>query len=197
MAILPEGRRLDNDAMRQAEIDRLRRELVRSKGGYDAVPIGVILPAYLTTAQVTEYFDSTGLGRKGRRYAGYAIVNGDNGTPSDLNGLFPRWSTSAAGGTGGSDSSAHTHSTPAHAHQTEIGWDGTNFYMKTNGSGVPASGSIVESVNRIPPAHGAVEGVGNARLALTRSDGSGTSGAASVTENRPAYYELVPVMRIS
>lgn len=148
-----------------------------------------------------------------------------------MDGKFPRFEVAAAGTTGGSDSSAHTHtvdpgsftsgaesghthSTPAHSHQTDFGWDGTNWFARTDGGGAPFTDDVVEAgVTGYNPAHGDTEATITVRLATTRVDGSGTSGAtsghthaidvpsttssaASATENRPAYMSLVPLMRV-
>jgi hypothetical protein len=108
---------------------------------------------------------------------------------------------------------AHTHSTPSHAHQTEFGWDSSAFYGK---GANPASGSIVEAgVDRMTTTSGVTNDTGSVRIGSTRTDGggtsgagsshshsvdapahAGTSGAASATDNMPAYYELVALMRV-
>ena len=135
------------------------------------VPLNGIVMAYLTAAQVTANFDATGLGNKGGPYGGWAICNGSNGTPS-LDGRFPRMGVSGAGGTGGSDSSAHTHAVdPASV-----------------ASGAPSATTVV--------AAGAGSTVASDTHTHSVDVASTTSGAASATENRPAYYELVPLMRV-
>jgi hypothetical protein len=63
----------------------LHRWLVdfRSFVGFGAVPVGGIVGTNLTLADVTgadAYFDATGLGLAGR-WQGWAICNGNNGTP--------------------------------------------------------------------------------------------------------------------
>lgn len=179
----------------------IHRDLFRwlnlvAKGVNQSALPGEIRTVKLSSDDVSDNFDASGLGIVDGTYDGWAICNGNNDTPS-LSGLFLRFAVTAAGGTGGSDSSAHTHSTPAHAHQTEFGWDGTNWFAKTTAIGNPASGSVVEAgVDSLNPAHGDVVASDAVRLAKTRTDGSSTTGAASVTDNRPAYYELVPLMRV-
>lgn len=200
-----------------------------------ALPPKAIIFCNLSYSDLLTYF-ATGGGLGIGPYAGMALCNGNNGTPN-LADRFPRMVTGAAGGTGGSDAvahdhtidhdhgsftsgaeSAHTHSTPNHQHQTEIGWDSGAIYLKTNttgGAAVPASGSIVESP--VPNASVAITSLvsGAARMAKTRTDGAGTtgagsshthsvnppnytgtSGAASNTENRPAYYQLTALMKL-
>ncbi|MDH3582280.1 MAG: hypothetical protein OEM91_16875, partial [Hyphomicrobiales bacterium] len=93
------------------------------------------------------------------------------------------------------------------------GWDATNEYWYDDGAGLPGYGSQTETLLGSAAAHGIPAASSQLlRMALTRSDGSGTSGtpstntsgtpstntsgAASDTENRPAYHELVPVMRL-
>lgn len=220
-----------------------------------ATPTGLIVPAYLTAAQISQYFDSTGRGITDRAWSGWAICNGSNGTPS-LDGKFPRFETSAAGGTGGSDSSAHTHavdpgsftsgaesghthaidhdhgsfssgSESAHTHgagslyaqididtetsisinETAASW--TSDAKATVSGGMSASdaqinGALVAGTSAAGSSHLHAVDVPALTQASGASSGhthaidvpSTTSGAASATDNRPAYYELVPVMRL-
>jgi hypothetical protein len=120
--------------------------------------------------------------------------------------------TAGAGTTGGEDTNAHTHDMQghthdrlAHKHQTDLGWDG-NLYLKVDSGSDPPDGSITETGTRFQLAATAFTyGTSDVmRLAQTRIDGSGnTSGpsnntttAASDTENRPAFYELVPLCKL-
>jgi hypothetical protein len=59
----------------------------------------------LSAAEVTANFDATGKGNMGGPYDGWAICNGQNGT-DDMSDLFPRCSTTGAGGTGGSSTTS-------------------------------------------------------------------------------------------
>jgi hypothetical protein len=61
-------------------------------------PSGVIMVS-LTTAQVTANFDATGLGNRAGPYAGWAICNGNNGTPN-LSSDLVRMNVTGAGATG-------------------------------------------------------------------------------------------------
>lgn len=196
------------------------------------VPPKSILGAYLSADDIAASFDETGLGKSDSSYAGWAICNGENGTPN-LDGRFPRMSTMAAGAVGGNDNSdhthsinhdhpafnsgseaAHTHQTPAHQHLMPIGFDGSNQFWVAGSDGGPRYGSTVFSAPRTAP------GIGDwqdnlARLAYTEtvpqtptSAGTAhahsidppplaaTSGEASATDNRPAFVELVPLMRL-
>lgn len=161
------------------------------------VPYKGIITAYLDADDVSNYFDATGLGNRNGPWGGYAICNGNNGTP-DLADKFIRAVDDAAGSTGGTDSGAHTHSTPAHAHQLPLGWDGTNLHLGQNaGDTDELYGSTDETHNRIVAAHGgAATASGTISIANSNTDGSGTSGAASATDNRPAFYELVALMNV-
>jgi hypothetical protein len=159
-------------------------------------PAGLCCTAKLTASQISKYFDDTGLGVAGQPWEGWAIRNGNNGT-DDADGRFPRYSTTESGGTGGSDSSAHTHTTPAHQHVLPMGFDGTNFRVQGDGSNAPVYGSETEAgMNRAQISYDVGFASGSVRRAYTKSDGSGTTGAASVTDNRPAYIHEVPVMRL-
>jgi len=166
---------------------------VARRGFY--IPPKAILWFNLTSDEVAINFDSTGLAYEKSDYYGLAICNGSNGTPN-LHNKFLRSNTSSAGATGGSDSSAHTHTTPAHQHQTDIGGDGASIYMRDDGAGLPYSGGVVENPVNEQVIASAASASGPGRFAKTRSDGSGTSGAASATDNKPAYTELVPLMKI-
>lgn len=190
-----------------------------------AAPIKTIKPAYLSASEITQYFDSSGLGRAGSSFDGWAICNGNNGTP-DLNGTFPRFETAAAGSTGGSDTnshthsisftsgseSAHTHSTPNHSHSLSnagsaeirasagtlwVGAAGANFsyidkgtYTDTSGTGTVAGAALSGNTDS---GGASTSGAGSSHSHSV----SGTSAAPSDTENRPSFYGLVPVMRVS
>jgi hypothetical protein len=196
------------------------------------VPPKSILGAYLSAEDVAANFDETGLGKPDSSYAGWAICNGENGTPS-LEGRFTRMSTIAAGAVGGNDSSEHTHAidhnhaafnsgaeaghthqTPAHHHLIPIGFDARNQFWVAGSDGGPLYGSTVFSAARTAPGVGDF-GQDLARLAYTEtlaeaptSAGTAhahsidpppltaTSGNASATDNRPAFVELVPLMRL-
>lgn len=138
--------------------------------GHRVVPSKGIITASLSAAEVTAYFDSTGQGKQGGEYDGWAICNGNNGTPN-LAGRFIRVLNTGGGSTGGSDSSAHTHAVdPASAT-----------------SGAPSATVVVAA------------GVGTTVATDTHTHAtdvaSTTSGAASSSDNRPAYYDLVSLMR--
>lgn len=109
--------------------------------------------------------------------------------------------------------SGHTHSTPNHGHTLPLGWDGTNFFYGMLG-GEPLYGSAVINVSRYTPGFGAVAS-GAARLAFTAQGGAGNtgpssghghaidppgfggmSGAGGAGDNRPAFTELVALMRL-
>lgn len=76
-------------------------------GGGGGVPVGAIVFAALSAANIAALFTS-GLGNVGEAWEDWAICDGANGTPS-LAAKFVRASVVESGGTGGSDSSAHTH----------------------------------------------------------------------------------------
>jgi len=213
----------------------------RAVGALDArigslMPPRSIVSANLSAADVTSNFDASGLGRSPGPYAGWAICNGNNGTPN-LAGRFVRISASGAGATGGSDTiaahthaidhdhaafnagteGAHTHSTPAHQHTLSSGFDNNNEFAAADAAGLPLFGSAVITANHFSRATG---GIGNfasgpVRLGLTDTSGGGTSGpgsphshvvdppaftgasgAAPAADNRPAFAELVALMRL-
>jgi hypothetical protein len=196
------------------------------------MPPKSVITANLSASDVSTNFDGTGLGNAAGPYAGWAICNGNNGTPN-LTAKFVRISATAAGATGGSDSIAHTHAidhthpaftsgaeashthaTPAHGHALPVGFDGGSVYFTSMGDGTPIYGSFVTTANRGTVLEQAAssqltrQGTTDTSGAGTTGAGSahshtvsppafaGTSGAASVTDNRPAYYELVALMRM-
>ncbi len=196
------------------------------------MPPKSIVATYLTGPEISARFSGTGLGNADTAYEGWAICNGNNGTPN-LAGRFLRFNATAAGATGGSDTSPHTHGidhdhasftsgsesghthpTPNHQHVLPFGYDGSAFYYAVDASLTPIFGSTVGTMDRATPGFYAT-GNGATRLGFTADDGgsttgassghnhsidvpalSATSGAASATENRPAYFELVALMRL-
>jgi hypothetical protein len=110
--------------------------------------------------------------------------------------------------------SGHTHATPDHQHQTAIGFDGLDTFWIANAAGLPLFGSVVVPQSHFVGARAATVG-GNVRIAFTDMSGGGTTGAgsphshtvdvppfsgasgpASFTDNRPAYFELVALMKL-
>lgn len=117
-------------------------------------------------------------------YLGWAICNGNNGTPAP-GATFPRFSVTAAGTTGGSDSSAHTHA-PGTYHATIID-DGTDKCSLRGEAS--ADWTATKKFDATTLAADAT--VRNYGVPLV-----GASGAASATDNRPAFFSWVPLMRV-
>jgi len=111
----------------------------------------------------------------------------------------------------------HTHSVPNHQHLLPLGYDPNWVFYAVDSGYTPVFGSGFETLVRSALGMGGtgVFGNGAVRLAYTRNDGGGNtgvgtshshsvdlpalsqaSGAASNTENRPAYVELVALMRL-
>ena len=182
-------------------------------------PVGSCVSAKLTAAQIAAYFDSTGLGRAGDVWEGWAICNGANGTPN-LDGKFTRFDTGGAGSTGGSDSNAHTHTTdidhnhasftsgshvlteaeiPAHHHDNA--YSGANTVPYNNGAGANwgfytgnnGGGSQAFTANT-GGGDGHTHAVDVPALGATSVT---SSSGGSATGNLPAYYEFAPVMRVA
>lgn len=194
----------------------------------NVMPTGALMAVPLTVAEVGLYFDTTGRGVAGRQYEGWAIANGNNGT-TDEDGRFIRFNT--AGGdsvTGGSDSSAHTHSVDpasftsgaesAHTHGAADTANGSlharvdmtssddilyldrvlgNWTSEVKADFTVGGMSVVAD-STAKTAATAVAGVTAAGSSHTHAIDvpATTSGAASVTDNRPAYREWVPIMRL-
>lgn len=198
------------------------------------MPPKSIIMANLTAADMATTFDASGRGLGAGPYAGWAICNGNNGTPNLLN-RFVRVSA-AAGATGGNDNmdhshaidhdhspftsgaeSGHAHPTPNHQHTVPLGWDEYNLYLTVGGDPYPAFGSSVISAGHYTTFGNLYQsgGTGLTRLSFTDNSGAGVTGAgdphshtinpppyigpsgsSTFTDNRPAYYELVALMRL-
>lgn len=152
--------------------------------GFGVVPVGCIVSAVLTSAQVAALFDSDGLGKTGR-FQGWQICNGNNGSP-DLDATFLRWAVAESGGVGGSDSSAHTHA---------AGDLVANIRVSAASGKILAESIAHDFTSDAEVALGGITDVAGSSANATVIDG--TTDAASATDNRPAYYELVPLLRVA
>jgi len=158
-----------------------------------ALPPKTVVQAFLTAADVSNFFDTTGAGLATGPYNGWALCNGKNGTP-DLGGRFVRINNAAAGAVGGTDSlahthaidhdhavfasapeAAHTHGVPAHQHTLPVGFDASNVYFTGNADGNPIYGSSVVTANRAYPA----VATGTFATSLTRQAFTDNSAAAN------------------
>lgn len=177
----------------------------------------------LSSQDITDYFTG-GLGNVNGPYAGKAICNGSNGTPNIAN-RFIRAVTGAAGTTGGSDSSAHTHaidhdhgsfnsgSESAHTHSgtglfANIEINSTEIVAETSTSAPDFTWN--ETATATGFTAGATTGAETAGVVVSGTTGAGsshlhtvdppaftgTSGAASATDNKPAYVELTALMTV-
>jgi hypothetical protein len=145
----------------------------------------------------TTKFSANGLGAGA--YLGWAICNGNNGT-TNLTGKFPRMVTTGAGTTGGEDVNSHTHGMQNHTHSGSPLWAEwaagyLTIYWKDVAGGAGWSSDIYISANgtmasSVPQTRGTAVG-GN-----TDVPSNNTTTAASDTENRPAFYELVPLCKV-
>jgi hypothetical protein len=158
---------------------QLRDALTQIQNSVQVVPVGGVIPAYLTAAQVSSYFDSTGRGLSNLRWSGYALCNGNNGTPN-LDAKFPLWSTAAAGTTGGEDTNSHTHS-DAHTHTmaNHTHSEGAHTHpLSSNGRALIGNGSNGLQWN----AGGVTTDSGNQYdTGMTFHSGNGTIGSGSTT----------------
>jgi len=170
----PRGTALGNDSKGA----RVFKALVQGLADYflqSAIPSKTILLANLSPTERMTYFDPTGMGIVGS-WIGFALCNGNNGTP-DLSGKFPRMTTSGSGGTGGSDTAA------THTHLLPIGFDASTFYADY---GKVTPQQISSGIRVTTPGTYSVSGP--ITVQYTDADGS--------HDNRPAYYELVSVMKL-
>lgn len=199
-------------------VQRMKTEL--QELGRFLGPSTRIIYVSLTAAQILEFFDSTGLGKRDSGYFGWAIRNGNNGTDND-NGKFHRCNTGGAGATGGNDSSAHVHAINHNHASFDSGSEATHshgpgtyyaaIYMHTdnyiyeqvidsalwevNKFGVlvtqgPTSGWSLSKAAAV----GGASGTGSVHNhAVDPPSYAGSSGAATTSDNRPAYREVVPL----
>ena len=194
--------------------------------GSAAIPIKLVCPAYLSAGDVSANFDGTGLGITAR-WLGWAICNGNNGTPN-LNNVFPRWSTAAAGTTGGADSQASnvtgavlsgapgigTLAAPAHTHGLSAGFADIGAGLGNNRiDWNPVAGewtNAYKSTALTWTPDTTAESYGTqlaghtdsaSATALTGAPAIGTLAVSALVnnavENRPAFSSIVPVMRIT
>ena len=177
-------------------------------GGNEYLPVGTVL-MYNGSGIADVGSRSTPLGDESGDtidMPGWYVCNGNASTPNLLN-KFVR-AEAASGNTGGSDTCAHTHSAgsyigPWHGHTLGGAWVSVSsvasaIYWQTayarggftanwgTQSGV-VSGSWWVSGTAV---HGNTDGGGNGSV-------TGTSGGASNTENRPAYYSLIFIIRMA
>ena len=165
------------------------------------IPLKVVCPAYLSAGDISTNFDGTGLGTT-TRWIGWAICNGNNGTPN-LNNVFPRWSTVAAGTTGGEDTNSHTHAagtsgapsnntSDAEASHTHGMQSHTHTSATTDGHGLTVaelashqhatySDSSHDSFNAGVASGSGANGFGNAGSMQTGLTGSGTAHSHTVS----------------
>lgn len=133
----------------------------------------------------------------------------------DLNGgIFMRGDTTS-GGTGGSNTMAHTHAGPSHTHTgpnhnhglsnayAEIEVDSSGNWIKTSYN--TGTFTTARTVTGISVAAGGTAGANATGLggntdssgtANTGSNGTANTSATSNAENRPPYYNVVWIMRI-
>lgn len=111
----------------------------------------------------------------------------DGETLPDLNGgEFMRGDTTS-GGTGGSDTMAHTHTGGSHAL--------TIAEMPRHNHGCPADSSAGAGANFARAVNGPAT-ISTDDAGSDNVHSHGTTSAASNTENRPPYYNVVWIMRI-
>lgn len=124
----------------------------------------------------TDLFDGTGLGTDTSTERGFALCNGNNGTP-DLSGKFIAGLSSAVGdydtigNTGGEETHTLTiDEMPVHSHNVGIDQDGSD----APGSNASTGSNVQDS-----------------------QAGTSNTGGGQPHENRPPYYVLAYVMKVS
>lgn len=158
--------------------------------GLEAMVVGVLPPKTLIMSEVTaadianaaKFVVGGGTAGLGvGDYEGWAICNGNNGTRAL--GKFLRGAPAGVGAGGGSDSSAHTHplsdagGAKISAWGTTLKWaveGGPNFTYVDIGTFTASAGSGTVASNGL---------IGN-------------TDAASATDNKPAYDDIVYLMKL-
>ncbi len=164
--------------------------------GLEAMVLGVLPPKTILPSEVdaADIADNTkfvvGGGTAGLgvgAYEGWAICNGNNGTRSL--GKFLRATTAGIGAGGGSDSSAHTHSEGSLYAGLDV-YDGSDRIVADLSSG--KTWNSTHQINWANPL--AVVTVGAAETGGANVHGA--TGAASATDNKPAYDDIVYLMKL-
>jgi hypothetical protein len=170
---------VDNQGRITPVFAKFIRELV-IQANAECAP-GRIAGFYLSAADVAnaEKFNQAGAtaGLGVGRYLGWALCNGNNGTPS-LNAKFLRWSTSAEGSAGGSDTHSHSAGT-LHAH---IGLSDGEVRLE--------SYSATYTYGQYSTL------AGPSLISATDDDSTKVSGITASASTLPAHYHLVPLMRV-
>lgn len=118
--------------------------------------------------------------------SGWALCNGSNGTP-DLRGRFivGAGSTYNVGATGGSNSvTLTTAQIPSHTHNF-LAWSGSSY------------GARVDILKANVSSNGQVEIANGQYSRDTSSDMISSTGSGASHENRPPYYALCYIMKLS
>ena len=155
-------------------------------GNPGTIPIKGIIFAYLTAQNIIDYFDATGLGDAGS-FIGWAICNGSNGTPDGRGKFFrlPDAWTTGAGATGGNDAVAHTHTGGSLCADIDFFTNAIKYNYAAHNSTAKYKFNPTQS------------GSDDTSALTAGVVVSGTTSGASNTENRPAYVELVALMRVT
>lgn len=256
MAVELRQHRLTGDKVTPYDLAAIQEnvaEALRAMSKSIGIPIGGLLFVPLTAVEVSTLFDSAGLGLANRRWAGWAISNGNtygDVATQNLASRFVRINNDGGNATGGSDSSAHTHAVDPASFTSGAG----SAHSHTEGSLVNAAeashthgvGSMVADIltsvaaarvysrqvasdsftttheQTVSAAATTLTGTAPDSTGLSGTSGAGsshnhaisgstateaahthaidvpstTSGAASVTENRPAYFDVVALVRV-
>jgi hypothetical protein len=193
--------------------DCLTKGIADFVADYSILPVGTILAFSGATPLPSGWHVCDGNAGTpnlvGRFLRGAVAAGGTGGSDTQSHGI----NHDHAAFTSGASSAANTGAAGAHEHLTAFGFDSANLYY-TGGDGagedLPRFGSSVITANRATAVKGA-EAVGATRLANTESEAdhahtmahdhpvdppafTGTSGSA---DNRPAYYEVIFIMKIA
>jgi len=171
---------------------------------YDAIdallPIGIVLP-YGKAGQIANVASrSVQIGDDGSdviSMPGWYVCNGNSGTPNLIDKFIRGEST--VGNIDGSDSATHNHTTPAHSHGAGSYWAKIG-HETDNLCNVPV-GNTFTSVGHLdcdsPQAANRTNVQGSDIAGTSSTESPTTNNNTVATDNRPAYYSLIFIIRIS
>lgn len=186
---------IPTEGMFNEQIRDNEQYLYDALGGTSTVPAGAI-----TMYSGAWNFDGTGLGTG--TLLGWALCNGNNGTPNLLNRFIMGTVTSAGLlVTGGSNTHtittaelaahthtgpSHTHTGPPHTHTTDI-----NCYWSISQHAAGTVPAMIEGTNNITSSSSGTGATGASGTGATGSTGSG-----SAFDSRPAYMQLAFIKKL-
>lgn len=128
---------------------------------------------------------------------GWALCDGSNGTPNLVNRFIMGSTTGGAGATGGSSTTTLTEAQmPSHSHSFTTGTSGTHGHGIHARDGVPA-GSGYDFATLASSGTYTSASMADDAGSHTHGGATNVTGSDNSFDNRPAYYTLAYIQRIS